>query len=524
MASASFETLVEKFASVVELIYSQYNQPSTPQTRQDLLRVINEFKDDVARAQEAAHALHGGHLTSEEQDDIIQMLMDIKEQKKKALESLLARIDLPPPVDTTTMEIDSTASTPTATFSIGSSASSYVYPGAHDFNHLYPLFDTPPHGMAVPRPTFVLLALSLFSTKAFADLNATSWSSPAEGDIYESSQAIQCVLQSSSLLNAPGFRLCVVPQDGGDTEEDAEKEESRCGALIFPEVEQEGTTYSAQMAMPSVDRELQCYVKVEDNAGDITSSPMFLLTAVKPIRGQSFAAIPPSDASPVTDESSSPLPSRIIIYAIPLAFLGITILTGLSVYLYRRRRANRPIVAVGYSSKDRDLCHDDKCGDPIACAHSRSNSQRSYSEKTDASSANDDHYTALYTRSLAYNHPRLQQNQPRQPRQATKEPFRPRPRRSTVPARFFKDGSIRSQSSVASEEYAASHADQVGPIPAAMTYDVIANQYLQPAASTHAVAAEAVTPPKRLHTRKRGASSTSQGLGRRVTHGYSGSV
>ena len=43
---------------------------------------INDFKDDVARAHDSAHALHGGHLTPAEQDEIISMLVDIKEQKK----------------------------------------------------------------------------------------------------------------------------------------------------------------------------------------------------------------------------------------------------------------------------------------------------------------------------------------------------------------------------------------------------------------------------------------------------------
>ncbi|KAH8086591.1 hypothetical protein BXZ70DRAFT_1011683 [Cristinia sonorae] len=107
-------SLVEKFAAVVEIIYTQHNAPQTPQSRQNLLKVVNEFKEDVARAQEAAHSLHGGHLTAAEQDDIINMLSDIKEQKRKALESLLAHIDLPlPAVDTSNMELDSTASTPT---------------------------------------------------------------------------------------------------------------------------------------------------------------------------------------------------------------------------------------------------------------------------------------------------------------------------------------------------------------------------------------------------------------------------
>ncbi|THH26793.1 hypothetical protein EUX98_g7394 [Antrodiella citrinella] len=108
-----FESLVGKFASVVELIYTQYGVPSTPQSRQELLKKINDFKEDVARAQESAHALHGGHLTAAEQDDVLSMLGDIKEQKRKALDSLLTRIDLPPTVvHTSDMEIDSTASTP----------------------------------------------------------------------------------------------------------------------------------------------------------------------------------------------------------------------------------------------------------------------------------------------------------------------------------------------------------------------------------------------------------------------------
>lgn len=45
-STGAFESLVGKFASVVELIYTQYGVPSTPQSRQELLKVVSILQLD----------------------------------------------------------------------------------------------------------------------------------------------------------------------------------------------------------------------------------------------------------------------------------------------------------------------------------------------------------------------------------------------------------------------------------------------------------------------------------------------
>ncbi|THH26792.1 hypothetical protein EUX98_g7395 [Antrodiella citrinella] len=370
-----------------------------------------------------------------------------------------------------------------------------------------------------------LLVISMLSSLALADLNVTSWSSPTSGSVYESSEVVRCVFYSNSLLEPPGFRLCVMSgnttldQDGTDGEGMGQGR-NKCGALVFPEVIQNGTMYSSEVAMPSVNLDLQCYIALQDSRGSVATSPVFLLSPTKPqqpLHGQSLAGVVFPPALPVTDESSSSLPSRVLVYAIPLGFLGLVLLTGTSVYIYRRRR-NHPTVSSLHTSRDRDGCTNDKCGDPITCAHTlRSHSRGSYTNEKTASEDARDIYTSYYARSL-----------PHQPRQSTKAPFRPGPRRSTVPARLFKDAreadtaSVSSRSSTSSERSGSSHGQ--GLFPTAMTYDRIASQYLQPSSqSSFAIATEAVTPPQRLHTR-RGTTATRNGMERRVTHGHSGSI
>lgn len=268
---------------------------------------------------------------------------------------------------------------------------------------------------------------------------------------------------------------------------------------------------------------IECYLTVSDKTGNTATSQTFLLSrkqhlpswsyltdriydilAVKPVRAKSLAYVP------FTDESDPSLPSRIIIYAIPLAFVGLTLLIGITVYLHRRRRFQQAASEQLAAQRDRDHCNDDKCGDPITCAHTRSDS---YNEKR-SSARRSDIYTSYYPRSLPHQYPRLS---PNQPRQATKEPFRPRPRRSTVPARLFKDP--KDTTSVASADDSSSEQS----IPAAMTYDEIAAQHLHPpSTSSNNVAVEAITPPKKLHTRR--AANASQIPVRRPAHGYSGSI
>ncbi|KAH8086592.1 hypothetical protein BXZ70DRAFT_545350 [Cristinia sonorae] len=380
------------------------------------------------------------------------------------------------------------------------------------------------------HPAFIALALLSTSALTLADLNVTSWIRPTSGDIYEPAQIIRCEFQSPSMIRSPGFRICVIPGDlDPDTDEGRKGEEdgSHCGALVFPDLREDGDVYLAEMTMPDVDSMLQCYLQMEDSAGDATTSPAFLLSPTKPIRGNAFAALPSTSSStsstlatPLTDESSSSMPSRIIVYVIPLTFVSLIVLTGTCIYLYRRRGSSSHSSNTHTLTFGRDTCNDDKCGDPITCAHRGSHSL------TEKPNDANDIYTAYFLRS---------QPAPRGPRPSTKEPFprTTRPRRSTVPARMFKDpastttmsrsSNSSGSSSGVSEDSPIGTVQRESRLPTAMTYDRIASQYLQPPSmSSSAIAAEAITPPRRLHTRR--GTSASQGIGRRVTGGHGGTL
>ena len=95
------------------------------------------------------------------------------------------------------------------------------------------------------------IALFLLFTRAFADLNVTSWTSPTSGDVYEPHQTIDCIFQANNLPPSPGFRLCIYRDHGvgGANEGSSEEEDSnqRCGTLVYPDIQQNGSEYSTTM-------------------------------------------------------------------------------------------------------------------------------------------------------------------------------------------------------------------------------------------------------------------------------------
>ncbi|CCM06339.1 uncharacterized protein FIBRA_08593 [Fibroporia radiculosa] len=109
--TAVYESLVLKLAAVLELA-QQSEAALTPQSRQALIQATNDFKESLRQARELADALPGGELSVEEQDDVIEMLEQLKARKRKQLDDFSASVDAISAEDSVNMEIDSTASTP----------------------------------------------------------------------------------------------------------------------------------------------------------------------------------------------------------------------------------------------------------------------------------------------------------------------------------------------------------------------------------------------------------------------------
>ncbi|PFH48226.1 hypothetical protein AMATHDRAFT_150420 [Amanita thiersii Skay4041] len=109
-----YQSLFKKLAVVLELTQKP-DGVVTPQAKQALLQAANEYKNTLTQAKELAMNLPGGEMCIEDQDEVIEMLEEIRRRKKNMLERFSQR----PLVSTTNftanikMEIDSTASTPT---------------------------------------------------------------------------------------------------------------------------------------------------------------------------------------------------------------------------------------------------------------------------------------------------------------------------------------------------------------------------------------------------------------------------
>lgn len=114
LSTELYQSLLIKLVTVLELTQKP-DGIVTPQAKQALLQATNDYKNVLAQARELATKLPGGELVTEEQEEVIQMLEEIRDRKK----DLLARFSQRPlvsvvkhTVDIKT-EIDSTASTPT---------------------------------------------------------------------------------------------------------------------------------------------------------------------------------------------------------------------------------------------------------------------------------------------------------------------------------------------------------------------------------------------------------------------------
>ncbi|KAF4591282.1 hypothetical protein EYR40_009885 [Pleurotus pulmonarius] len=113
LPTSVFESLLPKLAVVLELTQNLEGS-MTPQARNALLQATNDFKNTLNHAKELAKSLPGGELMTKDQDEVIQMLEQIRDQKRRQLLEFSTTVLETSHVSNaeTQMEVDSMASTP----------------------------------------------------------------------------------------------------------------------------------------------------------------------------------------------------------------------------------------------------------------------------------------------------------------------------------------------------------------------------------------------------------------------------
>ncbi|KIY45447.1 hypothetical protein FISHEDRAFT_49229 [Fistulina hepatica ATCC 64428] len=111
---ALYESLLSKLADVLELTQKSEGVTSA-QARKAILDATNEFKSALSQAKEFATDIPGGELLISEQDEVIEMLTQIRDKKRAQLQEF-ASTSLQTTSDTAQMRMDtdSIASTPIA--------------------------------------------------------------------------------------------------------------------------------------------------------------------------------------------------------------------------------------------------------------------------------------------------------------------------------------------------------------------------------------------------------------------------
>ncbi|KAF7331502.1 Mediator of RNA polymerase II transcription subunit 9 [Mycena kentingensis (nom. inval.)] len=87
---ALFDSLLPKLITVLEEI-EKPDGVVTPQARQAVLAATNEFRDALTKAKELATNLPGGDLRIEEQVDVIEMLTELRDRKRRQLAEFSSR-------------------------------------------------------------------------------------------------------------------------------------------------------------------------------------------------------------------------------------------------------------------------------------------------------------------------------------------------------------------------------------------------------------------------------------------------
>ncbi|KAK0440397.1 uncharacterized protein EV420DRAFT_1279205 [Desarmillaria tabescens] len=113
LPTSLYEGLLAKLVRILELTQKPEGT-ATPQAKQALLHATNDFKNSIAQAKDLAAELPGGELRIDEQDEVIEMLTQLRDRKsRQQLEQFSAQtLELSSSSAEMSMEVDSMASTP----------------------------------------------------------------------------------------------------------------------------------------------------------------------------------------------------------------------------------------------------------------------------------------------------------------------------------------------------------------------------------------------------------------------------
>ncbi|PBK89184.1 hypothetical protein ARMGADRAFT_333546 [Armillaria gallica] len=112
LPTSLYEGLLAKLVKILELTQKPEGT-ATPQAKQALLHATNDFKSSIAQAKDLATELPGGELRIDEQDEVIEMLTQLRDRKRQQLEQFSAQtLELSSSSAEMSMEVDSMASTP----------------------------------------------------------------------------------------------------------------------------------------------------------------------------------------------------------------------------------------------------------------------------------------------------------------------------------------------------------------------------------------------------------------------------
>ncbi|KXN85594.1 hypothetical protein AN958_11089 [Leucoagaricus sp. SymC.cos] len=124
----------------------------------------------------------------------------------------------------------------------------------------------------------VYLGAVIFSYLAYEGVSKSLdvvWISPVEGTSFSAGNTIVAKWTSSSPLVSPDFKLCVVAgrKDGGEDNE----ENGKCGAAIWPKVQEAVDGYMVTITAPEVAEASKYCLEMHDDFGNLFTSPVFAL-------------------------------------------------------------------------------------------------------------------------------------------------------------------------------------------------------------------------------------------------------
>ncbi|KAK0444916.1 uncharacterized protein EV420DRAFT_1484510 [Desarmillaria tabescens] len=108
LPSSLYQSLITKLVVVLDLV-QQSEGITTPQAKQALLHATNDFRNAVANARRLALDLPGGELLVREQDEVIRMLTQLRNGKRRQLHQFSTFVMA---AEDDSMDLDSAASTP----------------------------------------------------------------------------------------------------------------------------------------------------------------------------------------------------------------------------------------------------------------------------------------------------------------------------------------------------------------------------------------------------------------------------